>query len=78
MSLALKCLEDGLNLFWEPVLLHLIVGTKRLFLMMPHPHIINFYKGIQDGKITAPLIKQYLEKEGNNLCNAGNEGYDLL
>lgn len=39
-------------------------GYKQAILNDTNPHIINFYKGIQDKTITAPLIKQYLEKEG--------------
>lgn len=41
-----------------------------------NPHIINFYKGIQDGSITAPKMKEYLEREGKILSQAGNDGYD--
>jgi len=41
-----------------------------------NPHIINFYKGIQQKIITAPLMKQYLVHEGELLSKAGNNGYD--
>ena len=40
-----------------------------------NPHIINFYKGIQKQEITAPLVKQYLEEQGNLLSVADNDGY---
>lgn len=40
-----------------------------------NPHIINFYKGVQDGTITALAMKQYLEKEGKLLSEAENNGY---
>ena len=41
-----------------------------------NPHIINFYKSLQSGEITAPLMRSYLETEGAILSEAGNEGYD--
>jgi len=51
-------------------------GYKKAILNDINPHIINFYKGIQNKTITAPLIKQYLEKEGKLLSKAGNNGYE--
>jgi DNA adenine methylase len=41
-----------------------------------NPHIINFYKSLQNGEITAPLMRKYLETEGNLLSVAGDNGYD--
>ena len=41
-----------------------------------NPHIINFYKEIQNNTITAPLMKDYLEKEGKLLSKADNNGYE--
>lgn len=49
---------------------------KRAVLNDTNPHIIRFYKGVQDGSITAPLMKQYLQKEGKLLSEAGNNGYE--
>lgn len=51
-------------------------GYKQAILNDTNPHIINFYKGIQDKTITAPLMKQYLEREGELLSKAENEGYE--
>ncbi len=51
-------------------------GFKKAILNDTNPHIINFYKGIQKGAITAPLMKQYLEQEGELLSKAGDNGYD--
>jgi len=50
-------------------------GYKYAILNDTNPHIINFYKGIQQRTITAPLMKQYLEEEGKLLSNAENNGY---
>src|SRR6266496_430904 len=46
-------------------------GYKQAILNDTNPHIINFYKGIQQKTITAPLIKKYLELEGELLSKAG-------
>lgn len=51
-------------------------GYKKAILNDANPHIINFYKGVQQKTITAPLMKHYLELEGKLLSIAGNNGYD--
>lgn len=51
-------------------------GYKQAVLNDTNPHIIKFYKGVQDAAITAPLIKQYLQKEGKLLSEAENNGYE--
>lgn len=52
------------------------LGYKQAILNDTNPHIINFYRGIQDKTITAALMKQYLEKEGELLSKAENNGYE--
>jgi DNA adenine methylase len=51
-------------------------GYKQAILNDTNPHIINFYKEIQKKVITAPLIKEYLEQEGELLSKAANNGYE--
>lgn len=51
-------------------------GYKKAILNDTNPHIINFYKGIQQNEITAPLMREYLEKEGDLLRNAADNGYE--
>lgn len=51
-------------------------GYRKAILNDANPHIINFYKGIQNNVITAPLMKQYLELEGELLSKADDNGYD--
>lgn len=51
-------------------------GYKKAILNDTNPHIINFYKGIQNKEITGLLMKQYLEKEGILLAKAENNGYE--
>ncbi|MDR2058340.1 MAG: Dam family site-specific DNA-(adenine-N6)-methyltransferase [Dysgonamonadaceae bacterium] len=49
---------------------------KKAVLNDTNPHIINFYKSVQERLITVPLMRQYLENEGKLLREAGNNGYD--
>ena len=51
-------------------------GYKKAILSDSNPHIINFYKQIQSGEITGPLMRRYLETEGAILSSAGDNGYD--
>jgi DNA adenine methylase len=51
-------------------------GYKQALLSDTNPHIINFYKGIQQNQITPGLIRKYLEDEGRELSIAGDNGYD--
>lgn len=49
---------------------------KKAILNDINPHIIKFYKGIQQKEITSLLMKQYLEREGELLKKAANNGYE--
>ncbi|MES2388583.1 MAG: Dam family site-specific DNA-(adenine-N6)-methyltransferase [Bacteroidota bacterium] len=49
---------------------------KQAILNDSNPHIINFYKGVQGKEISAPLMKKYLEYEGELLRVAENNGYE--
>lgn len=40
-----------------------------------NPHIINFYNAVKQGKITAGIAKEFLEKEGAQLKVKGEEHY---
>src|SRR3989344_290445 len=51
-------------------------GYKKAVLNDTNPHLINFYKGVQNGQITAKLVRQYLEKEGQLLSKAPDKGYE--
>ncbi|TGL75987.1 DNA adenine methylase [Leptospira yasudae] len=41
-----------------------------------NPHLINFYKSIQNGTISPSTVKDYLIFEGDLLSKAGRDGYD--
>jgi DNA adenine methylase len=49
---------------------------KKAILNDTNPHIINFYKSVQNKTISAPAMKQYLEQEGKLLREADNNGYE--
>lgn len=51
-------------------------GYKHAILGDTNPHIINFYKAVQQKTMTAALMRQYLKNEGDLLRNADNNGYD--
>ncbi len=50
-------------------------GFKRAFLNDSNPHIINFYKGIQEGTITPSKVRRYLEEADDKLSHSDEEGY---
>lgn len=41
-----------------------------------NPHIIRLYADIQAGTITPGIVKEYLQRENENLRTAGSDGYD--
>jgi DNA adenine methylase len=49
---------------------------KKAILNDTNPHIINFYKSVQNKTISAPAMKRYLEQEGKLLSEADNDGYE--
>ena len=49
---------------------------KNAILNDTNPHIINFYKELQQKTITASSVKEYLVHEGELLRNADNNGYE--
>ena len=51
-------------------------GFKRAILNDINPHIIRFYLAVQERRITPPIVREYLEREGEILRTAGNKGYD--
>ncbi|MDR2841235.1 MAG: Dam family site-specific DNA-(adenine-N6)-methyltransferase, partial [Paludibacter sp.] len=51
-------------------------GYEKAILNDTNPHIINFYKLVQEHKITVSSMKQYLENEGKLLREADNNGYE--
>lgn len=51
-------------------------GYKQAILGDTNPHIINFYKAVQQKTMTPLLMRQYLKNEGDLLRRADNGGYD--
>ena len=52
------------------------LGFNKAILNDTNPHIIQLFKEIRDGIITPQIVKDYLEKEGEILLHAGDNGYD--
>lgn len=50
-------------------------GFKTAILNDINPHIIDFYKSVQDETITPLKVKQFLEHEGEKLSTADENGY---
>lgn len=50
-------------------------GFKRAILNDTNPHIINFYRAIQDETITPAIVKNYLEDADKQLSSAEENGY---
>ena len=50
-------------------------GFKRAILNDTNPHLIKFYRGVQNKTITPSIVRQYLEHEGKILREADENGY---
>ncbi|WP_444548679.1 DNA adenine methylase [Candidatus Magnetomonas plexicatena] len=53
-------------------------GFTDAILSDTNPHVIRFYKDVQDGNITPLIVRDYLQRESKNLRNGGNNGYDYF
>lgn len=51
-------------------------GYKKALLNETNPHIINFYRGIQDMTVTPHAVRAYLEREGELLRHGQDQGYE--
>lgn len=51
------------------------VRPNRAIFADVNPHIVNFYNAIKEGKITAGIAKEFLEKEGSLLKEKGGDYY---
>lgn len=76
MELAPKVTGKWIEPFLGTGVVAFNAGYKKAVLNDTNPHIINFYKGIQQKTITASLMKSYLEHEGEILRKAENQGYE--
>lgn len=67
------------SIWVEPFMGSGVVGfnlaPKQAIFADTNPHIISFYNHIQTGKITAPLVRSYLELEGYHLSQQGDPYY---
>ena len=70
---------NGVTRWVEPFLGSGVVAfnikPKKALMGESNPYIINFYKAIQDGVISAKMVREYLSKEGNLLEVCGEKHY---
>ena len=51
------------------------IAPKHALLCDTNPHLINLYGEIKSGKITAPIVRKFLEDEGSTLLEKEDEHY---
>lgn len=51
------------------------VNPERAIVSDKNPHLINFYKSIQEKKITPSIVRAFLESEGEKLLERGEDHY---
>ena len=54
------------------------VRPKKALLCDSNPHLINFYKSIQNKEITSGLVKKFLNEEGQKLLKTNGEHYYVV
>ena len=54
------------------------IRPKKALLCDSNPHLINFYKAIQNKEITKNLVKNYLNEEGQKLFESNGEYYYVV
>lgn len=71
--------RDPDGLWIEPFLgsgvVALNVAPKRALLADSNPHLIRFYRALDDGKIDGPKARQFLDREGRILAHRGQDHY---
>ena len=70
---------DGSGRWIEPfvgsAVVLLNINPDRALVGDTNRHIIGFYKALQSGKLTADTVRDFLEREGQNLLRDGQEHY---
>lgn len=51
------------------------IRPKKALMCDSNPHLINFYNGIKNKEITASIVKNYLQVEGEKLLSSNGEHY---
>lgn len=75
-----EAIERSEDMRWvEPFMGSGVVGfnirPKRALMCDANPHLVNFYQAIQNGEVTPETARDFLEIEGHNLLNRGEEHY---
>jgi DNA adenine methylase len=73
---------DDEQLYIEPFMGSGVVGIniakKKALFADSNPHIINFYNEVKNGTINPPIVKGFLEKEGQKLSEFGVEHFKFI
>lgn len=73
---------DDEQLYIEPFMGSGVVGIniakKKALFADSNPHIINFYNEVKNGTINPPIVKDFLEKEGQKLSEFGVEHFKFI
>ena len=80
VPLILRMIERNHESLWvEPFLgsgvVALNVAPARALLADANPHVVRFYKAIQDGSIDGPTTRAFLQREGYFLSEKGKAYY---
>lgn len=75
-----SAIPRGFNGVWiEPFMgtgaVGLNLAPSKALLCDTNPHLINFYNEINNGKITADIVRDFLKDEGSLLLEKGEEHY---
>ena len=54
------------------------IRPRRALLSDSNPHVIEFYRAIAEGKITAQTARAFLQEEGNSLLRSGGTHYYVI
>ncbi|MES1949651.1 DNA adenine methylase [Salinisphaera sp. S4-8] len=54
------------------------VAPRNVLLCDTNPHLVAFYKSIQSGAITPAIVRDYLEREGEQLRSSGDSHYYFI
>lgn len=77
--IAGSVLWDGRGRWVEPFAgscsVVLNVAPRRALIADTNRHLINFYRGVQEGSITPGIVRDFLEHEGAKLMAKGEEHY---
>lgn len=81
-AIAATIAWDGRGRWVEPFMGSGVVAfslaPERALLCDVNPHLIRFYRAVKSGEITASIVREYLEREGESLRTEGEQRYYFI